>query len=320
MTAINRQRGVAIITALLIVAIATTISISISTRLQLDVRRTGNVIAGDQAYLYTLAAESWSKRILKQDRKDSEIDHLGEDWAIELPPLPVEGGYIQGRLTDLQSCFNINSLLDTSADTSTSTGTDTDTNLARTRLERLLTNLKIDKAGAQTIIDWIDSDLQTTIPDGAEDVYYMNLAQPYRTANTPLQSISELRLIKGFEDPVVYATVLPHVCAFGVNTPININTATTEVLRSLADDLTDSDIEQIIEQRNETAFNNIGEFTSSSNLKEKIGSTEGLSVDTEYFMLQTESTIGQVRVLGYSIIHRSIDGNTTVIARSQGVI
>ena len=90
MTSIIRQRGVAIITALLIVAIATTVSISISTRLQLDVRRTGNVVAGDQAYLYTLAAESWSQRILKQDRKDSEIDHLGEDWAIELPPLPVE--------------------------------------------------------------------------------------------------------------------------------------------------------------------------------------------------------------------------------------
>ena len=316
MTVIFRQRGVAIITALLIVAIATTISISISTRLQLDVRRTGNVIAGDQAYLYTLAAESWSKRILKQDRKDSEIDHLGEDWAIELPPLPVEGGYIQGKLTDLQSCFNINSLLDAGTDTNTGTNT----NVARTRLERLLTNLKIDTAGAQAIIDWIDSDLQTTIPDGAEDVYYMNLAQPYRTANTPLQSISELRLIKGFEDPLVYATVLPHVCAFGVNTPININTATAEVLRSLADDLTDSDIEKIIEQRNDTAFNNINEFTSSSNLKEKIGSTEGLSVDTEYFMLKTESTIGQVRVLGYSIIHRNIDGNITVIARSQGVI
>ena len=316
MTGIVRQRGVAIITALLIVAIATTISISISTRLQLDVRRTGNVIAGDQAYLYTLAAESWSKRILIQDRKDSEIDHLGEDWAIELPPLPVEGGYIQGKLTDLQSCFNINSLLEAGTDTNTGTNT----NVARTRLERLLTNLKIDTAGAQAIIDWIDSDLQTTIPDGAEDVYYMNLDQPYRTANTPLQSISELRLIKGFEDPLVYATVLPHVCAFGVNTPININTATTEVLRSLADDLTDSDIEKIIEQRNDTAFNNINEFTSSSNLKEKIGSTEGLSVDTEYFMLQTESTIGQVRVLGYSIIHRNIDGNITVIARSQGVI
>ena len=324
MTGIIQQRGVAIITALLIVAIATTISISISTRLQLDVRRTGNVIAGDQAYLYTLAAENWSQRILQQDRKDSEIDHLGEDWAIELPPLPVEGGYIQGRLTDLQSCFNVNTLLDDGTDTNADNNADnnavTGTKLARTRLERLLTNLKIDKSYAEAIIDWIDSDLQTTIPDGAEDVYYMNLDQPYRTANTPLQSISELRLIKGFEDPLVYATVLPHVCAFGVNTPINVNTATIEVLRSLADGLTDSDIEKIIQQRSETAFNKVSEFISSSNLDKQSISTEGLSVDTEYFMLQTESTIGQVRVLTYSIIHRSIDGSTTVVARSQGVI
>ena len=309
MTCIARQRGVAIITALLIVAIATTVSITISTRLQLDVRRTGNIIAGDQAYLYTLAAESWSQRILKQDREDNQTDHLGEDWAIDLPPIPVEGGYIQGKLTDLQSCFNLNNLLDASIDTS----------LARSRLERLLGNLGIDKNHVQAIIDWIDNDLETTIPDGAEDVYYMNLEQAYRTANTPMLSISELRLIKGFEDTEVYNTLLPHVCAFGANTPININTASAEVLRSLADGLTESDVDKIIEQRNETAFNDINEFTSFNDLKKKIASTEGLSVDTEYFMLTTESTIGQVRVISYSIIHRTSDTNTRVIARSQGV-
>lgn len=309
MKTIDRQRGVAIITALLIVAIATTVSVAISTRLQLDVRRTGNMIAGDQAYLYALAAENWSQRILKQDREENDIDHLGETWAIELPPLPVEGGFIKGKLTDLQSCFNLNSLLGANADNAT----------ARTRLERMLNNLGIDKGNVQAIIDWIDTDLQTTIPDGAEDVYYMNLERPYRTANTVMLSISELRLIKGFEDPRIYDALLPHVCAFGVSTPININTATAEVLRSLADDLSDSDVEKIIEQRNDTAFNNINEFTSFNNLKTKIAETEGLSVDTEYFMLKTESTIGQVRVITYSIINRSSDGNTKVIARSQGV-
>ena len=309
MTGIMRQRGVAIITALLIVAIATTVSVTISTRLQLDVRRTGNIIAGDQAYLYALAAESWSQRILKQDREENEIDHLGENWAIELPPLPVEGGYIQGKLTDLQSCFNINSLLDA----------ETGIALARTRLERLLGNIGIDKGHAQAIIDWLDNDLQTTIPDGAEDVYYMNLERPYRTANAPMQSISELRLIRGFEDPELYAAVLPHVCAFGVNAPININTASAEVLRSLGDELTESDIEKIIEQRNDTAFSAINEFTAFNDLKKKITSIENLSVNTEYFMLQTESTIGQVRVNTYSIIHRSNDGSTTVLVRSQGV-
>jgi general secretion pathway protein K len=309
MNSIIRQRGVAIITALLIVAIATTVSVTISTRLQLDVRRTGNMIAGDQAYLYTLAAESWSQRILKDDRKDNEIDHLGENWAIELPPLPVEGGYIKGKLNDLQSCFNLNTVLDGSADNK----------LARTRLDRLLNNLGIDKGGTQAIIDWLDDDLQTTIPDGAEDVYYMNLERPYRTANAPMQSISELRLIKGFENSDVYDTLFPHVCAFGVNTPININTAAAEVLRSLSDELSDDDVDKIIEQRNESAFVDINAFTNFNDLKTKIADTQGLSVDTEYFMLQTESTIGQVRVITYSILHRSNDGNTTIIARSQGV-
>lgn len=308
MTSIIQQRGVAIITALLIVAIATTVSVAISTRLQLDVRRTGNIISGDQAYLYTLAAESWSQRILKDDREENEIDHLEENWAIELPPLPVEGGYIQGKLTDLQSCFNLNSVLDANADNP----------IARTRLERLLNNFGIDKGHAQAIIDWLDNDLQTTIPDGAEDVYYMNLERPYRTANTPMLSVSELRLIRGFDDPQVYDTLLPHICAFGVSTPINVNTASAEVLRSLADELGEADAEKIIEQRNESAFNDINEFTSFNDLKKIIASTEGLSVDTEYFMLTTESTIGQVSVITYSIIHRTGDGNTTVIARSQG--
>ena len=309
MSRFNRQRGVAIITALLIVAIATTVSVTISTRLQLDVRRTGNVIAGEQAYLLALTAENWSQRILKDDREENDTDHLGENWAIEAVVPIEEGMIIKGSLTDLQSCFNLNSVL----------GADTDNALARTRLERLLGNLNIDKGHAQAIIDWLDSDLQTTIPDGAEDVYYMNLERPYRTANTPMLSISELRLIKGFEDPEVYETLLPHVCAFGVNTPININTASAEVLRSLADEISDSDVDKIIEQRNDTAFKSINEFTSFNNLKKKITSTESLSVDTEYFMLMTETTIGQVTVTTYSIIHRTSEGNTTVIARSQGV-
>ncbi len=309
MGGLARQGGVAIITALLIVAIATTVSVTISTRLQLDVRRTGNIIAGDQAYLYTLAAESWSQRILKQDRQDNDIDHLGEDWAIELPPLPLEGGYIQGKLTDLQSCFNLNSLRAAGDEIA----------VARTRMERMLDNLGIAKGNVQAIIDWLDEDLQTTIPDGAEDVFYMNLERPYRTANTRMMSTSELRLVKGFENTEVYDALLPHVCAYGVSAPININTATVEVLRSLADELSESDAESIIEQRTETAFNNLAEFTSFDNLKDKIDNTEGLSVDTDYFMLTTESTIGQVSVVTYSVIKRTADGNTSVIARSQGV-
>ena len=107
----QRQRGVAIITALLIVTIAATVSITISTQLQLDVRRTSNMIAQDQAMFYLLAAEEWSQRILREDKKDNNFDALSETWAFELPPLPVTGGSIQGKISDLHSCININSLV-----------------------------------------------------------------------------------------------------------------------------------------------------------------------------------------------------------------
>lgn len=188
--AAKNQQGVAIITALLIVTIAATVSISISTRLQLDVRRTGNIIAQDQAQFYLLAAEEWSQRILRQDKKDSSYDSLDENWAFELPPIPVDGGSIQGKMTDLHACINVNTLVTGGAVDATS----------KDRLFQLFRNLGVEDDLTQAITDWLDNDLETTNPNGAEDGYYLNLEAPYRTANTPLQSISELRLIRGFED------------------------------------------------------------------------------------------------------------------------
>jgi general secretion pathway protein K len=303
------QQGVAIITALLIVAIATTVSINISSHLQVNVRRTANLITADQAWQYTLAAESWSRRILQDDRQKNSIDHYGEDWAIELPALPVEGGYIRGKLTDLQGCFNLDTLVQN----------DTHNDLAIERFRRLLFNLSLKPELADALIDWLDTDVQTTIPDGAEDGYYMNLEKPYRSANSAMISPSELRLVRGFEDAAVYDRLQPYICAFGTATPININTANAEVLRSLAGNISQGDAEAIIAQRNENAFPDINAFTSFNNLKGTIKKVDGLSVSSDYFMLETESKIGQIQVRMYSVIHRDNSGRTTVMARTQGV-
>ena len=91
------------------------------------------------------------------------------------------------------------------------------------------------------------------------------------------------------------------------------------MLRSLGDGLSESDIKSIIEQRDDQAFDDLNKFKNSEPLKDKITSIEYLSVKSDYFMLRTESTIGQVRYIGYSIIHRNDAGVTNVIARSQGV-
>jgi len=308
--ALKKQRGVAIITALLIVTIATTISISISTQLQLDVRRTSNLIAQDHSRFYLLAAEEWSQRILRQDKKDSKHDDLTEDWAIELPPLPVEGGSIQGRITDLHACINVNALLVSGAVDAT----------AKTRLSLLFTNLGISTDLTQPISDWIDEDLNTTNPDGAEDGYYLNLTKPYYTANTPLQSISELRLIKGFEDKKVYEQIRPHVCAFpldGKAGTININTATAEVLKSLSNTMTDSMVNDIIEEREENPFITLKDFTGFSKLGTIITDTKNLTTSSDFFLLRTQARIGHSNIVMYSIIFRDPSGKTNVIYRAQ---
>jgi len=308
----GHQRGVAIITALLIVAIAVTISVKISTSLQLDVRRTSNMITLDQARLYSLAAESWAMRILKDDIKNSTIDSLDENWAIELPPIPIEGGSILSKLTDLSACLNINALIDPTGKVDT---------VLQARLQRLFSNAGVKGTPEQAIKDWLDADLQTTNPDGAEDGYYLNLTPPYRVANRPMESISELRLVKGFEDPKIYHQIIQDVCAYPVTgqaNTININTASKEVLKSLAVNLTDQIADDIIQQRETDPFTTLAQFTSFNQLKTIITNTSGLSFSSENFLLRTQAVIGPANLVVYSVIHRDTNG-IEVVSRSNRV-
>ena len=306
----RQQRGVAIITALLIVTIATTISITISTRLQLDIRRTGNLIAQDQAHFYLLAAEEWSQRILRQDKEDSSIDDLSESWAAQLPPLPVDGGSIQGTLTDLHACININSLVKDGAINDST----------KNRLSQLFKNQGLENDLTQAIADWIDADQETTNPNGAEDGYYLNLETAYRTANIPLYSVSELRLIKGFEDNETFQQIKPYICAIATNneeTSININTASAEVLQSLSAKMTENLVSDILKHRDESPFNDLKEFTNFSKLGTIIKDKENLSTSSDYFLLRTQAIIGQANKVMYSIIYRNETGETRIISRTQ---
>jgi general secretion pathway protein K len=272
------------------------------------VRRTSNLIALDQADVYLRMAEEWSQQILRKDREDSSIDELGEDWAVELPPIPVTGGYIQGRLTDLHSCLNINSLLEAGSINTTT----------QNRLTQLFTNLGYNKASYQVIEDWIDNDLDTANPNGAEDGYYLNTENPYRTANRPLHSITELRLIKGFEESKQYESLKKHLCAFVASgsVAINVNTASDEVLKSLSPGMTDKLVQDIISHRNDTPFNDLKDFTSFAKLGTIIKDTAKLTVSSEYFLLRTQAVIGQANKVMYSIIYRDSAGKTGVISRS----
>jgi general secretion pathway protein K len=131
-----RQRGVALITAIVLVAIATIIAVHLGTRASLDLRRTAGLLALEQGWHVALGAEAWAAEVLREDREDSQTDHLAEPWAQPLPPLPVDGGEVRGALEDMQGRFNVNNLL-------TGSGEVNEVSLAR--FERLLEQVGADR-------------------------------------------------------------------------------------------------------------------------------------------------------------------------------
>lgn len=300
------QRGVALITVMLVVALATIAALAMASRQQLDVRRIASLLHGDQGYAYALGVENWASAILQRDRDDGDTDDLGEDWAQRIPPLPVPGGQIMGHIEDLQGRFNLNNLVKAGA-------------VSPPHLEqfqRLLAALELDEQLAVAVVDWIDVDIDPQLPDGAEDSVYLAQDPPYRAANRPFTSISELGLVQGFDAEVVNR-LLPYISVLPKATPINVNTASAVVLRSLVEDLSDADAQRLVEDRGEDGYERIADFLKHDTLSGlQIEPTE-LSVSSEYFLVHADVELGQARTRLYSLVERPDDKPPVTLARTQ---
>jgi len=290
----GKQHGVALVTALLVVAMATVAAVAMATRLHVDVRRTANLLHGEQAYAYALAAESWAEVILRRDADDSKIDTLAEDWATALPPIAVEGGFVSGRIEDLQGRFNVNNLVGTD-------GKPSEADLEY--FKRLLGLLEVDPGLATALLDWIDADINATVPDGAEDDVYLLETPPYRAANRPLVSTSELRLVKGYSAEIM-ALLEPYITALPGPTALNVNTASPLVLQALHAGLGPMDAEQIIEARGEDGFAQLESFLA-------LDALAGLQLDvdvdikSDWFSVLTDVRIGRGQARLESRLQRS---------------
>lgn len=227
----KRHRGVALITALLVVALVTATAVAMASRQQLDIRRTANVLQRDQAYVYALGAEVMGREVLGKD--DAKTDDKEEDWAQSAISIPFQGGLLSGALEDLQGRFNINNLVKNGV-------------RSPWDVERFKNLLKLIKENsedreiwkdaepgdlANAVTDWVDQDNEP-LSGGAEDNDYLQGPRPYRAANAPMTSISELLLVRGFTGPI-YQQVAPWVSVLPVRTRINVNTAKEYILRAL---------------------------------------------------------------------------------------
>ncbi len=306
MTSYKPSRGVALITALLIMALIASLTYTLKWNNALDLRRTVVMLNRDQAVQVAIGAESWIQTILRQDYADSKTDHLGEIWASELPGLPIDGGELFGDIEDLQGRFNVNNLIDANGEVDP---------LILEQFQRLLLALGLDPRFAGITADWIDANQDAQFPDGAEDSIYTGMTPPYRAANQLLSSASELAAIEGM-DKATLDTLLPHIVALPGRTLINANTATVAVLQSLDERVSFADAERLIDERAESGFSEIASSFAGLMDPDDIGLLLGET--SEFFQLKVIVRVDTVRISYYSILERGGQGDVTPILRSLG--
>ena len=303
----RRERGVALIMAVLVVALAVVLVSALLDRGEAARARARNALRAEQGWQLMLGLEGWAASALRRDLESGAIDSRNDVWAQPMPPLTLPEARISGRLREVGGCFNLNSLHVAGQDVAP----------AVARFERLLRVLKLDAAISAQALDWIDLDNEPD-PGGAEDVALQARRPPYRAANRAFAHVSELRLLPAV-DAQAYQTLLPHVCALPPGTPMNLNTASAELWMSLSDEIGVRHAQRL-SRDGKANYMSLGEDLQQE--FEQLGLTPlaldpGLALSSSYFVLDAEIVADGVPFLYSSLLQRRPE-QIRVLARTRG--
>lgn len=303
----RRQRGVALLLALLIVALAALIATHLFTLTGTSIARQEAQARSLDATLLSQGLEDYALVILDRDQDLGDgIDTRNDVWARPLPPLPVPGGRVAGALTDLDGRFNVNTLIRNGARDP----------VAMARLYRLLAALELKSEIADAIADWIDADNQVQ-GQGAEDLDYLRADPPYRAANRAMAHISELRLIRGVSAKI-YARLAPELSALPIDTGFNINTASVAGLMSLADGVS-ADLAKRLWEDGRAQYRSMTELVdrlTQAGVALDPASIQDLKVSSRYFLARADVQLGDHVYRYYSLLQRTPAGGR-VLQRAQ---
>jgi general secretion pathway protein K len=331
---IRRQRGAALVVALLVFALCTALIVAMKGEFDRFYQRAANVMQAEQAYAYLRGAEDLAAMALLIDYdadrgNEQPRDDLNEIWAQPTTPYPLdEGGWLVGSLEDLQGRFNLNSLVGRPPE---GRGKPRFT-AAQAQFIRLLQALGEPAVSQQeailiteSIADWLDQDATPTA-NGAEDDYYFSRNPAHRTANRPMASVSELRAV-AYMTPEIYRAVRPWVAVWPQSSAtLNIHTAPAMVLRSINADndlspLSEADGQSLVDYRGNSGFADVDDFLGNAVFGDKSEQMTGIKAllgqSSSYFLLQAEVEVADRNMRLYSVLERS-KRRVTAMARASG--
>jgi general secretion pathway protein K len=297
----DRQRGVAVIIALLLTTLAITIVASLFWQQQVQVRSIENQRLQLQKQWILRGALDWASLILREDAKYSGVDSLDEPWATPLAETRLDqyveedsakgdiaDATLSGNISDAQARYNLTNLC--------INGNINPVEVAVFR--KLLENAKLDPALAQATANTMAA---AQVKPTADAVIGEEQSVPQ---HMNLTWVDDLLSVPGFTPNIVYklrnfVIFLPRV------TPVNVNTAPAEVLAARIEALTLSDATALVEKRNTANFRDIGDFSNRLQGKALGGAFNQLSVTTNYFLVNGKVRMKRAGLEVQALIERS---------------
>lgn len=294
----RRIRGAAVVLAMLLAALSATIAVTLFADQQRWTRAV--LLRRDQvqAQALAMAGVQWARQILDTSGRPKAVDHLGEPWAVNLPPIPLENGEIRGTIADATGRLNVNALGMSTAESDPEWD----------RIARLFTQRGGPVDALATIADWTDVD-STVRAKGAEDVAYSELTPPGVAANVPVLRVAELTAVRGV-DAARLASVAPFLIALPPGTTVNLNTAPAEVLAAIIPDLRSDALGSLLKSRAQRPFTSLGDFRSRLPTGASLPNEAGLAVRSDYFLVTVEARQGAATARARALLRRGGAGRS----------
>ena len=298
------QRGVAAITAILIVAVAASAASLMLAQQAALLDQTMLVASRAQADVYAQAGMEWARGVLLEDMKGSSVDTLDEGWARPIAGMPIERAVVAGDIADEQGKFNLNNVV---RGTSRS---ETDIKLLR----QLLIAVELSPDLADAVVDWVDGDDDLTSGAGAESAYYLGLPRPYRAANAQMVQVDELYRVRGF-DAAAIAKLRPYVTALrGEPTAINMNTA-PDVVIAAAFGVPREKVADLVAERRKSPFADKSAFVTAAQRYNLINVLDLVDVKSSWFSVRIQVAQDDVALGAEALVRRDPKGGAVIIWR-----
>lgn len=306
------ERGVVLPMVLLAVSLLMVAVLGFDTEARRELKEAAAFRDGMSASALTWAGLQTARAILLQDtlsdlKAGQAFDSLTDSWGLPSNSVALGDGFVSVSISDERSKLNVNDL----AAAQDSKQRD----IIVLRFKRLFTALSIDPQLVEAIVDWVDPD---DLPErnGAERSYYETLIPPYRPPNEAVQTLDDLRLVRGMTEEYFqrlqrYITVYP----FLSDGWININTADPLVIQSLNAKLTPAMAMDIVQARPFRSLRDLDKLTSVESLAKELRVMNAYDVWTDYFAVHISAEIGGITKRGHAMVQRSrANGGSHVIA------